>query len=169
MAAIVEIDEENGKSSSPALTHNVSNSNMGSADASNLNPTSCPIAPGENSFEKWQLIHVTDMGTSSAINNIRVWRSGNLGTNAIHVTNASVSSYRGEAKYDTPTNRASVFAIFTMPTIIPGSANLGIGGGLTASLTKVGYSDFLIHQIQTTRSALAGSTTVMNYQYDETV
>jgi hypothetical protein len=168
MAAVVEVDEENGKSSSPALTHNISSSNMGSADASNLNPVSCPIAPGENSFEKWQLIHVTDMGTSSAISNIRVWRSGNLGTNAIHVTNASVSSYRGEAKYATPTNRASVFAIFTMPTTIPGSANLGVGGSLTGSLTKVGYSDFLIHQIQTTRSALAGSTTVMNYQYDET-
>jgi hypothetical protein len=168
MAAIVEVDEENGKSSSPALTHNISNSNMGSADASNLNPIGNPIAPGENSFEKWQLLHVTDMGTSSAISNIRVWRSGELGANAIHVTNASVTSYRGEAKYETPTNSASVVAIFTMPTTIPGSSNLGVGGSLTASLTKAGYSDFLIHQIQTTRSALAGSTTVMNYQYDET-
>lgn len=169
MAAVVEVDEENGNSSSPALTHNITSSNMGSADASNLNPISNPISPGENSFEKWQLLHVTDMGTSSTINNIRVWRSGNLGANAIHVTNASVSSYRGEAKYTTPTNKASVFAIFTMPTTIPGSANVGVGGSLTASLTKVGYSDFLVHQIQTTRSALAGSTTVINYQYDETV
>ena len=168
MAATVEVDEENGKSSSPALTHNIASSNMGSADASNLNTVANPIAPGNNSFEKWQLIHVTDMGTSSLISNIRVWRSGTLGANAVHVTNASVSSYRGETKYTTPTDSTSPFAIFTMPTAIPGSANLGIGGSLTGSLTKTGYSDFLVHQIQTTRSALAGSTTVMNYQYDET-
>jgi len=168
MAATVEIDEENGKQSSPALTHNVSNSNMGSEDASNLNPIANPIAPGKNSFEKWQLIHVIDMGTSSMINNIRVWRSGSMGANAIHVTNASITSYGGEAKYRTPTDATSGVAVFTMPTSTPGSANLGIGGSLTANLTKIGYSDFLVHQIQTTEAALAGSTTIMNYSYDET-
>jgi len=168
MAATVEIDEENGKSSSTALTHNISNSNMGSVDASNLNPIAHPIAPGKNSFEKWQLLHVLDMSTSSSINNLRVWRSGSLGANAIHLTNASNSDYRGEAKYRTPTDSTSPFAIFPIPTLIPGSANLGIGGSLTANLTKSGYSDFLVHQIQTTEAALAGSTTVMNYSYDET-
>lgn len=168
MAATVEIDEENGQSSSPTLTHNVSNSNMGSSDASTLNPIANPIIPGKNSFEKWQLVHVIDMGTSSMINNIRVWRSGSLGTNAIHLTNASSSSYRGEAKYRTPTDSASNLAVFSMPTSTPGSPNLGIGGSLTGSLTKIGYSDFLVHQIQTTESALAGSTTIMNYSYDET-
>ena len=168
MAAIVEIDEENGKSNSSALTHNISNSNMGNTDASALNPIGNPITPGKNSFEKWQLIHVIDMGTSSMINNIRVWRSGTLGNNAIHLTNASVTSYRGEAKYQTPTDDTSSIAIFSMPTSNPGSANLGIAGSLTGSLTKNGYSDFLVHQIQTTKAALAGSTTIMNYQYDET-
>ena len=168
MAATVEIDEENGKSSSPALTHNISDSNMGSADAANLNPIASPIAPGANSFEKWQMLHVVDMGTSSMISNIRVWRSGSLGTNAIHLTNALNSAYRGEAKYRTPTDETSPFAIFPMPTSIPGSASLGIGGSLTGSLTKSGSSDFLVHQIQTTEAAVAGSTTVMNYSYDET-
>ena len=168
MAAIVEIDEENGKVSSPALTHNISNSNMGSVDAANLNPIASPIAPGNNSFEKWQLLHVIDMGTSSSINNLRVWRSGNLGVNAIHLTNASSSAYRGEAKYRTPTDSTSPFAIFPMPTSSPGSANLGIAGSLSGSLTENGSSDFLVYQIQTTRAALAGSTTVMNYSYDET-
>ena len=168
MAATVEVDEENGKSSSPVLTHNVSNSNMGSADASSLNPIDNPIVPGRNSFEKWQLIHVIDMSTSSSINNIRVWRSGSLGANAIHLTNASVSSYGKEAKYRTPTDSTSPVAVFSMPTSSPGSANLGIGGSLTGSLTAAGYSDFLVHQIQTTPAAMAGSTTVMNYQFDET-
>lgn len=168
MAATVEIDEENGKSSSPALTHNIVSSNMGSSDSSNLNPIANPIAPGKNSFEKWQLIHVIDMGTSSMISNLRVWRSGTLGSNAIHLTNASVTSYQGEAKYQTPTDDTSSVAIFSMPTTIPGSANLGVAGSLTKSLTAIGQSDFLVHQIQTTKAALAGSTTIMNYQYDET-
>jgi hypothetical protein len=168
MAAIVEIDEENGKSISPALTHNIANSNMGSSDASNLNPMNFPIAPGKNSFEKWQLVHVTDMGTSSSISNIRVWRSGPMGENAVHVTNASVTSYRGEAKYQTPTDSPSNVAVLPMPIVIPGSANLGIKGSLSGSITKSGYSDFLVHQIQTTLAALSGSTTIMNYSYDET-
>ena len=168
MAATVEIDEQNGKSGSPALTHNIANSNMGSADSSSINPIAHPIAQGENSFEKWQLIHVTDMGTASAIKNIRIWRSGILGENAVHVTNASILSYKGEAKYRTPTNSVSDVAIYNMPSIIPGSANLGIGGSLIGTITKAGYSDFFVHQIQTTEAALSGSTTVMNYSYDET-
>jgi hypothetical protein len=168
MAATVEIDEQNGKSGSPALTHNIVNSNMGSADSSNLNPIASPIAQGENSFEKWQLIHVTDMGTSSAVKNIRVWRSGILGANAVHVTNVSAISYRGETKYRTPTDSVSDIAIYNMPIAIPGSANLGIGGSLTGNITRAGYSDFLVHQIQTTEAALSGSTTIMNYSYDET-
>ena len=168
MAATVEVDEENGKTSSPTLTHNISNSNMGSVDSSNLNPIANPIVPGKNSFEKWQLIHVIDMSTSSSINNIRVWRSGSLGANAIHLTNASNSSYGGETKYRTPADSTSTVAVFGMPTSAPGSANLGIGGSLTGNLTAAGYSDFLVHQIQTTPAALAGSTTVMNYQFDET-
>ena len=169
MAATVEVDEQNGKSGSPTLTHNIGNSNMGSGDASNLDPTSNPIAPGENSYEKWQLIHVTDMGTSSKISNLQVWRTGALGANAIHLTNARTENYGGAASYSTPSATISGVATQHMPTSSPGSANLGIGGSLTGTLTSPGYSDFLVHQIQTATSALSGSTTTINYQYDEEV
>lgn len=168
MAAIVEIDEQNGNSSSPVLTHNIGNSNMGSADSSNLDPLKNPIVPGKNSYEKWQLLHVTDMGTSSKIFNLKVWRSGSLGANAIHVTNVSTNSYSGAAKYTTPTANPSAVAKNNVPTSAPTSPNLGINGSLDGSLTTTGYSDFLIHQIQTTEAALSGSTTTLNYQYDET-
>lgn len=168
MTAIVEIDEQNGESGSPILTHNIGNSNMGSIDSSNLEPTKNPIAAGESSHEKWQLIHVTDMGTSTVISNIQVWRTGSLGASAAHLTNATTTNYAGSATYTTPSQTRSSVAVFQMPTAAPGTPNLGIAGSLTGTLTAPGYSDFLVHQIQTSPTALAGTTTTMNYQYDET-
>lgn len=141
---------------------------MGSADSANLNPLTYPIVPGNSSYEKWQLLHVTDMGTSTKINNIQVWRTGSLGTGASHLTNARTGSYGGAAAYSTPTAAASSVATQTMPTSSPGSANLGIGGSLSGSITAPGYSDFLVQQIQTGKNALAGNITTLNYQYDET-
>ena len=54
-----------------------------------------------------------------------------------------------------------------MPTSEPASANLGIGGDLAGTLTATGYSDYLIHQIVTDAGDVIGSTSTLNYQYDE--
>lgn len=166
MAATVEICESN--TVSQTVTHNISDTDMGSADSATVDPVANPITPGSNSYEKWQRFHVTAMGGSSKIDNLQVWRTGALGANASHVTNARTSSYGGAPTFATPTASSSSVAGQTMPTSDPGAANLGIGGSLTGSLTATGYSDYLVHQIQTTGSATAGSTTTMNYQYDET-
>lgn len=167
MAATVEIDERNGTTAG-TLTHNITNTNMGSTDAVNLDPVANPVTPGNNTFEKWQVIHVTAMGGSSKIDNLKVWRTGSLGGSATHLTNARTSSYGGAATLATPTASTSSVATQTMPTSAPGSANLGIGGSLTGSLTATGSSDPLVHQIQTNAADVAGSTSTMNYQYDET-
>lgn len=170
MAATVEICEQNGKSAGPpgpALTHNIANTNMGAIDAANMDPVAHPIVPGGNSCDKWQLVHVTNMGTSTRIGNLQVWRSGSLGANALHFTNARTSGYVGAATYTTPTTSTSTVANQIMPTSNPGSANLGVGGSLSGGITAPGYSDFLVHQIQTTAAAIAGSSMTMNYQYDE--
>ena len=167
MAATVEIDEQNGASKSPTLTHNIANTNMGSKDAANLDPVAYPIVPGGNSCDKWQLVHVIDMGTSSKISNIKVWRTGPMGNGAIHLTNASNVNYSGAPTYSQPSTASSSIATQVMPTSAPGPANLGIGGSLDGVLTSSGYSDFLVHQIQTTTTATAGTTTTLNYQYDE--
>lgn len=165
-AATVEIDEANG--AGETLTHNITDSDMGNTDAVNMDPVAFPITPGSNSFEKWQKLHVTAMGGSSKIDNLKIWRTGSLGANASHVTNARTASYGGAPTFATPTASASSVATQTMPSSVPGSANLGIGGSLSGSLTATGSSDYLVHQIQTTGSAVAGATTTMNYQYDET-
>lgn len=166
MAATVEIDEYNGASAGTA-THNITNSNMGSIDAVNLDPVANPVTPGNKTYEKYQKIHVTAMGGSSSIQNLQVWRTGALGGSAVHVTNARTTTYGGAAAAATPVATTSTAATQTMPTAAPGTANLGIGGSLTGSLVATGSSDFLIHQIQTNGADTAGSTSTMNYQYDE--
>lgn len=165
MAATVEIDEAN--SAGETLTHNISDTDMGSADSATVDPVASPITPGNNTYEKWQKIHVTAMGGSSKIDNLQVWRTGALGGAATHKTNARTTSYAGAASFTTPTASASTFTQ-TMPTSDPAAANLGIGGSLTGSLTATGSSDYLVHQIQTNAADTAGSTSTMNYQYDET-
>lgn len=166
MAATVSILEANG--AGQTLTHGISNSNMGSVDAVNLDPVANPVTPGNNTFEKWQKVEVTAMGGSSQINNLKTWRTGALGGSATHLTNARTTSYGGAASYATPTASSSSFATQTMPTSVPGTANLGIAGSLAGALTTTGTSDYLVHQIQTNAGDVAGSTSTMNYQYDET-
>jgi hypothetical protein len=173
MAATVEICESNG--TTPTITHNVTNLNMGSTDAANLDPVANPIVPGANSFEKWVRFHVTDMGGSSKIDNLKIWGEA-LAAEAAHKTNCRTSSYDGAQTFPTgagegpkATDRSATYDYTqTMPTSEPASANLGIGGALAGALTDVGYSDYEVSQIQTTVSAVAGNTTDRSFQFDET-
>lgn len=166
MAATVEICESNG--AGETVTHSITNSNMGNIDAASLNTVNYPITAGNRSYAKYQRVHVTGMGGSSKIDNIKVWRTGALGGSATQVTNARTASYGGAVTYAAPVTSAITGVDQTMPTSTPASANVGIGGSLSGSLTATGYSDYLVHQIVTDVSDTAGSTTTMNYQYDET-
>lgn len=163
--ATVQINEFNGAGETE--TSNISNSNWGSVDSANLDSSANPIVAGENSYEKWQKLEVTAMGGTTRVENIKIWRTGALGGSASHVTNARTATYGGAETYATPVATASTVATQTMPTSEPASANLGIGGSLSGSLTAIGSSDYLVHQIQTDASDTAGASTTMNYQYDE--
>lgn len=167
-AATVEICESNG--AGETVSHNITNSNMGSTDAANLDPVAYPITPSTRTYIKYQRVHVTAMGGSSKIDNLKIWRTGSLGSGGTHThyTNARTTSYAGALTYATPTASSVTNVDQAMPTSTPASANLGIGGSLSGSLTATGYSDYLGHQIAVDSSATAGSTTTMNYQYDET-
>lgn len=165
MAATVSIAESNG--AGETVTASITNTNMGNTDAVNLDPVAYPVVPGNRTYAKYQRFNVSDISTSSAILNLKVWRSGALGGSATHVTNARTTSYGGAATYATPVTSAIAGVDQTMPTSEPASANLGIGGSLAGSLTANGYSDYLIHQIVTNASDVAGSTSTVSYQYDE--
>jgi|SRR6056297_2291113 len=165
MSATVQINEYN--TSSETKTANITNSNMGSTDAANLDPVANPITPGNNSYEKWQKLEVTNMGGSSQIDTLKVWRDSALGGSASHVTNARETSYAGAETFATPTDSTSTVATETMPTSSPSGANLGIGGALDGSLTATGESDYLVHQIQTDAADTEGSTSTLKFSYRE--
>ena len=165
MAATVSVSESN--KAGEIVEASITNSNMGSTDDVNLSAASYPILAGNRSYAKYQRFNVTDMGASTAILNLKVWRTGALAGSSTHVTNARESAYGGAASYATPVATAIAGADQAMPTSVPTGANLGIAGVLNGSLVATGYSDYLIHQLVTDAGDTAGNSTTMNYQYDE--
>lgn len=168
MAATVEIDETNGTSPG-TLTHNITNTNYGTTDAVNLDPIAFPITPGGNSFQKWQQWHVTAMGGSVAVKNLKYFATAPA-TNTSHLFNGHIT----QGTYDTTKKTAyeqpdqlSADTPNAVPTSAPASANIGIGGSLTGQLTAAGFSDFVVSIITTTASATAGTTLTVTFRYDE--
>lgn len=167
MPATVTLSESNG--AGETVTNDITNSNMGSADAANLNTTDNPITPDTRSFAKYQRLRVSNMGGSSKIDTIKVWRTGALTGSDTHVTNARTTSYGGAATYAEPVNTAITGADQAMPTSEPGSANLGIGGSLTGEITVASptFTDYLIHQLVVHSATTAGAATTLNVKYRE--
>lgn len=165
--AVVEIDESNGEVSDIQVTHNITNTNMGSVDAPNLDPVAYPINSGERSFAKYHRFHVTDLGGSSNVQNLRIWRTGDLGGDEDSLLcNLKTENYN-QNNYAEPTRAEISGVVNDMPTEETDSANLGIAGALNGSLTAVGFSDYFVHQLVVNAGAVGGSTYVLNYQYDE--
>lgn len=140
---------------------------MGNSETPNLDPVAFPVIPGTFTYAKYQRVHLTALGGSSKIENLKIWRTGALGGAAVHVTNARIAAYGGAIAYVTPVKIAIATVDQTMPVATPASANLGIAGSLAGGLLAIGYSDYLVHQIQTNAADIAGSTSTMSYQYDE--
>lgn len=169
MAATVEIDESNG--GTETITHNITNSNYGSVDSVNLVAATNPITAGQNSFEKWQRWHVTAMGGSVSIRNLKFFSTAPSANTSHHF-----NGHTSEATYDSANHKQTVYAApattstrtpEAVVTSAPGTANMGIAGDLTGELTATGFSDYLLSQIRTTGSAVAGTTLTNTYRYDE--
>ncbi len=164
MAATFAIHESNGAGETTTVASNL---NFGSADQANLEPASYPITAGDRSYEKWVRLYFS--GTFNKIENIKIWKSaGDYVTGEGIVTNLTTTGYSA-ASYTTPTSATSTVATYTMPTSDPGSANLGIGGSLTGSLTAAGYSDYWVLQMTTSTSSPPGNVNQKTFtiQYDE--
>lgn len=170
MASVVEVDESN--SAVEVVTHGIADSDLGSIDAANLDPTVNALTPGNNSMEKWQRWHVTAMGGAAEVKDLKFFATA-PGLNATHHFNGSTV----QATYDSVNHKQTAYsqpatsATRTpegVPTAATASANIGIAGSLTGVLTAVGQSDYLIHQIRTVSAATSGVEMTLTYRYTET-
>lgn len=164
MPATVEICESNG--AGETITHNITNANMGSVDSPNLNPVSYPIIAGQYSFEKYHRFHVTNMGGSASVRNLKVWMTGTLSGSDVLRTSATATNY-AQKTYGTPSSSASSKATYVIGTSEPSGANVGISGSLSGEITAAGYSDYVVFQLFVHSSTTQGATVTLNYQYDE--
>jgi len=164
MAATFAIHESNGSGESTTVANNI---NFGSSDTPNLTPADYPITAGDHSYEKWERLYFS--GTFNKIENIKIWKSaGSYVTGESISTNLATTGYV-QASYATPTSADSTVATRSMPESDPGSANLGIGGSLSGSLTTTGYSDYWVLQMNTTTQSPPGDVNQKTFtiQYDE--
>jgi hypothetical protein len=177
-AATVILGETNGagKTYYNHTGSGLSKLDMGGLDSYEIDPVANPIIAGQNSFEKYIQFEVTNMGTSSAIKNFRVWMSTGTVTAPDYLyTNLQTvqGTYDTHKKvddtgYTQPVGgtTASTIATRAIPTTNEG-VNLGIGGSLTGSLAAVGKSDYLVMQLHIDGGTTAGQTLQLSFQYDE--
>jgi len=176
MAASVDIAETNGPSASSVETLDISNLNFGSGDVVELTPSSYPITAKADghAYEKWTRYHVSDMGGSTQLDNLKIWLSslgGGWKTGEGMSTNMRESGYSA-ATYPTggPIETDSTVADQVMPETEPTGPNMGIGGSLGGQITSApSYSDWMVLQLDVTASTPAGSvnTKVLTFQWDE--
>jgi hypothetical protein len=174
MAATVTIAERNGATPGTE-TPSVTNLNMGSSDAPNLDPATYPITAAANghAYEKWIRMRVSDLGGSTKIDNLKVWLSslgGGWKTSEGMSCNLRTSGWVNSAYPSAPVATDSSIATQAMPEAMPGGPNLGIGGSLAGSITSVpGYSDYCVLQLDVGASTPAGNVNqkTITFQYDE--
>ena len=142
-------------------TSTPTNLNFGSTNAADLAPSTYPITAGTYSYEKW--IKADFSGTFTRIENVKLWKS-----TGAYVTGEGVTYTGQTAAFATPTNSLSTEADTAIPTSEP-SANVGIGAGLSGSITAAGSTDYIVLQSTIDTSASAGLTNTKTFtlQYDE--
>lgn len=152
MAATVIVNESNG--AGETQTFNISTSHYGTSDAANIaTAITQPIAPGNNSFEKYQKLE-TDGGTFVQVDTIRIHRtSGAIPGGNSHLGSQDTGTPSDEA-YAQPVDTASSKADTAIPTSDPAVAS--ISGTLTGAGDESGY---WVHQVQLTGGATDGHTT----------
>lgn len=166
-AATVVISESN--TASETVTDGISNANFGTIDSPSLATGTYPITPGSNSYEKWLRLRVSAMGDATKIDNIKVYAPGAsfpIGTGTYLKGNQNTGSWSAET-FAAPVTATSTKATATYATSQPASANVGISGSLTGSLTAAGYSDYLVLQVLTNAADTTGSSLTLRFEWDE--
>ena len=138
---------------------NVSTFNIGDVDSANITPgPTNAILAGENAYIKYNKWKCTTFGALNQIDDLRQWRDSGGYSTGVSVDCSLRTSGYSQPAYATPNK--TTYTDQTYPVADPGSANLGIGGSLTGTITAINqYSDRLKWQVHTTGSTPAGSLT----------
>ena len=138
------------------------NLNLGSTLAANLAPSTYPVTAGTYSYEKWIRAHFS--GSFTRIENLQFWKS-----DGVYVTGETIKWTGNYSTYAAPITVVSTIATTVAPTADPATANVGIGGSLSGSLTAEGDSDYILLQASVTTAASAGAVNQKTFtlQYDE--
>jgi hypothetical protein len=156
--ATVELCETNGDSGSPTINHNVTNFNFGSVDEHNTVPASSKITieASGGSMTKWWGLHVTGMGTSLLVNNIKIWKDSGV------YKTSELIKFKDTATYVTPV-KTQLAGTATIATSSPGSSNV------TGEIAAAGYSQYMACQtwVSTDTEPGAANQKVIKVSYDE--
>ena len=137
--------------------------NFGSADTYPLDQVAYPIQQGQNSYERYVRLFVSDFGGSSSISNIRVYSTNTPSQD-------TTLNYGQTATYSAPTNAQSTIATQQIPLSLPTSENLYIDGQAGNSITPGStskYSDYAVFQVTSSATQVAGTTMTINVVYSE--
>lgn len=164
-AATIHIRVKYGASTeegSDAADLNLLGADLGSGQSTAAYPITVPAAGTNYSYERKFRLKVENIGDSSRIQNIRVYSS-----TATPSTGCTIK-YGQQAAYTTPVNTASAVATTAIPTSLPGSENLYIGGAGGGYLSSSGtYSDYGVMQLNVGTTAISGGTATITIAYDE--
>jgi hypothetical protein len=150
MSATLTLYEFIGTTLNPTTATNL---NLGSTVAGNLNSTLYPITVGTYSQSK--VLQLSFAGSFTSISGIKIYQSA--GTNVT----GQVTNYGCSPTFHTSTggSYADTVATTAMPTSLPGSANITVGGTTTYTITTTqNTTDYLF--LQSSLSVLVSATTV---------
>jgi hypothetical protein len=169
MASTVEIDETNGAGAT--LTHAITGLAMGTTDAPNMTPGAAGARQPANSngMQKALRVHLTALGGGGGITNLRIYcdpatTGWTLFTNC--TTNATNYASSKITVYVQPTVGTGAVP-YAVPTADPGTANLGIAGSLTGSLTATGSSDYCYLQLRASSAVTTSFSSPCYFAYDD--
>ena len=136
--------------------------NFGSVNLTNLNPSLYPIVANSNSYEKW--IKLQFNGTFTSISGVKLYKS-----DGTYVTGEQVKINGEQTTWVTPVATTSTVATTSIPTSLPGTANVSIGGDLAGTITVAGNTtDFIVLQSQYSANTSAGPVNAKTFSIDWT-
>ena len=150
MAAELTVYEFINTTVSPTTATNL---NLGSIVAGNLNSTTYPVTVG--TYGQSKVLQLSFGGTFTSVSDIKVYISDGSYAVGEQINYGTSSTFH----VSTGGSYADSIAVTMLPTSLPSTANITVGGTITYTLSDTeNESDYLF--LQTSLSIIASATTI---------